>query len=218
LRGERVVVNARFAALIRGINVGRAKRVAMSDLRALAEDLGCSDVRTLLNSGNLVFTAPVEERPVATGTLDTSTAAVLDTSVAGARDMAAAVAIDMAAAFEDGLAGRLGVPARVLVHPAPVIDDVVAGNTLLDVADNPSRTFVAFYMDDDGRDRIAPLNTRDWDSELLGVGSHAAYLWCPAGLTDSALAEEVDRALGKSVTIRNWTTVLKLHALLGGQG
>ena len=44
-------------ALIRGINVGRAKRVAMGDLRALVESLGYRDVRTLLNSGNVVFTA-----------------------------------------------------------------------------------------------------------------------------------------------------------------
>src|SRR5881628_2807318 len=49
---------SRHVALIRGINVGRAKRVAMADLRALVEDLGYGDVRTLLNSGNVVFTAP----------------------------------------------------------------------------------------------------------------------------------------------------------------
>jgi uncharacterized protein (DUF1697 family) len=48
----------RHVALIRGINVGRAKRVAMADLRALVESLGYLDVRTLLNSGNVVFTAP----------------------------------------------------------------------------------------------------------------------------------------------------------------
>jgi uncharacterized protein (DUF1697 family) len=48
-------VAANQIALIRGINVGRAKRVAMADLRALVEGLGYGDVRTLLNSGNLVF-------------------------------------------------------------------------------------------------------------------------------------------------------------------
>jgi uncharacterized protein (DUF1697 family) len=42
-------------ALLRGINVGKAKRVAMADLRALVEGLGCTDVRTLLNSGNVVL-------------------------------------------------------------------------------------------------------------------------------------------------------------------
>jgi uncharacterized protein (DUF1697 family) len=43
-------------ALLRGINVGRAKRVAMADLRSLVEDLGYGEVGTLLNSGNVVFT------------------------------------------------------------------------------------------------------------------------------------------------------------------
>ncbi len=45
-------------ALLRGINVGKAKRVAMADLRALVTELGYRDVKTLLNSGNIVFTAP----------------------------------------------------------------------------------------------------------------------------------------------------------------
>ena len=45
----------RRVALLRGINVGTAKRIAMADLRQLFEDLGHRDVRTLLNSGNVVF-------------------------------------------------------------------------------------------------------------------------------------------------------------------
>jgi len=47
----------RQVALIRGINVGKAKRVAMADLRALMERQGHSDVRTLLNSGNVVYSS-----------------------------------------------------------------------------------------------------------------------------------------------------------------
>ena len=45
----------RYVALIRGINVGTAKRVAMADLRALVAGFGYTEVRTLLNSGNVVF-------------------------------------------------------------------------------------------------------------------------------------------------------------------
>ena len=45
-------------ALLRGINVGKAKRIAMADLRTLCESLGYGHVQTLLNSGNLVFSAP----------------------------------------------------------------------------------------------------------------------------------------------------------------
>jgi uncharacterized protein (DUF1697 family) len=45
-------------ALLRGINVGKAKRIAMADLRDLCASLGYGDVKTLLNSGNVVFSAP----------------------------------------------------------------------------------------------------------------------------------------------------------------
>jgi uncharacterized protein (DUF1697 family) len=52
-------------ALIRGINVGTAKRVAMADLRKLVEELGYRDVRTVLNSGNVVFAGPARGDPAA---------------------------------------------------------------------------------------------------------------------------------------------------------
>lgn len=45
----------RYAALWRGINVGKAKRLAMADLKALLVELGATNVTTLLNSGNAVF-------------------------------------------------------------------------------------------------------------------------------------------------------------------
>lgn len=52
-------------ALLRGINVGKAKRVGMAELRALFEALGYRDIRTLLNSGNVVFSAPARGDPSA---------------------------------------------------------------------------------------------------------------------------------------------------------
>ncbi len=48
-------MNGNQIALIRGINVGRAKRVAMADLRLLFESLGYRRVQTLLNSGNVIL-------------------------------------------------------------------------------------------------------------------------------------------------------------------
>ena len=46
----------RFAALLRGINIGPNKRIAMADLRSIVESLGHADVETYLQSGNVVFT------------------------------------------------------------------------------------------------------------------------------------------------------------------
>ena len=47
----------KHVAFIRGINVGKARRVAMADLKMVLEGLGYGEVVTLLNSGNVVFTA-----------------------------------------------------------------------------------------------------------------------------------------------------------------
>jgi uncharacterized protein (DUF1697 family) len=44
-------------ALLRGINIGPRQRVKMPELRALIEGLGHTDVETLVQSGNVVFTA-----------------------------------------------------------------------------------------------------------------------------------------------------------------
>ena len=49
---------ARLVALLRGINLGSKRRIAMADLRELLTDLGYEDVRTVLASGNAVLTGP----------------------------------------------------------------------------------------------------------------------------------------------------------------
>ncbi|HEV3021187.1 MAG TPA: DUF1697 domain-containing protein [Pirellulales bacterium] len=170
-------------ALIRGINVGRAKRVAMADLRALVEDLGYGDVRTLLNSGNVVFTTG---RPAA-GTA--------------------------AARIEKALSTELGVSARVTVIRAADLSAAIADNPLLEVADDPSRLLVAVLGDPADRPKLERLKRQDWTPDVLAVGTRVAYLWCAEGILTSKLAAAVNRALGDAVTTRNWATMIKLHAL-----
>lgn len=179
-------MSARHVALLRGINVGRAKRVAMAELRALVEGLGYGEVRTLLNSGNVVFTAPEADGGEA------------------------------AARIEEAMTARLGVSARVTVLTAAELSAVVSENPLREVALDPSRLLVAVLMDPAHRVRLEPLARRDWTPEVLAVGTRAAYLWCPEGLLASELPEAVGRALGDGVTTRNWSTVTKLHALVAG--
>jgi uncharacterized protein (DUF1697 family) len=178
-------MSERQVALIRGINVGRAKRVAMADLRALVESLGHRDVRTLLNSGNVVYTAD--------GTPPNQ----------------------VAAAIEEGLASRIGVPARVIALSARQLERVVAENTLRDVATDPSRMMVAFLATPADRKKLDPLLKQDWAPDRLAVGTHAAYLWCPNSILDSPLMTAAGKALGDATTIRNWATVLKVRAALG---
>jgi uncharacterized protein (DUF1697 family) len=176
-------VAGRHVALIRGVNVGRAKRVAMADLRALVESLGYTDVRTLLNSGNVVFTGP------------------------------RASPGDAAARIEKAIATRLGVAARVTVLTAAEIAAAATDNPLLGVADDPSRLLVAVLADPADRSLLKRLDRRDWAPEALAVGARVAYLWCPEGVLASRLWEAVGRVLGGAVTTRNWATFTRLHTL-----
>ncbi len=175
---------SRQVALLRGINVGRANRVAMVDLRALFETMGYIDVRTLLNSGNVVFTS------------------------SRAAPMAAAARI------EEAIASRLRVSTRVTVLTAEEFAVIVTRNPLLKVADDPSRLLVAVLADSADRPRLNPMLKQRWAPEALAMGPRAAYLWCPGGVLASPLWETVGRLLGDAVTSRNWATMMKLHSLI----
>jgi uncharacterized protein (DUF1697 family) len=173
----------RQIALLRGINVGRAKRIAMADLRALVEGLGYTDVRTLLNSGNVVFTA------------------------------AGKLATGSAARIEKAIAADLGVASRVFVLDAGELAAAVAGNPLGKIAHDPARFLLAVTAAPADHAKLAPLSKQDWKPDALAVGKRVAYLWCADGILASKLAQAVSRALGDGATTRNWATMTKLLAL-----
>lgn len=174
-------------ALLRGINVGRAKRIAMADLRALITDLGYANVQTLLNSGNAVFTVPKPSPG------------------------------DAAARLEAAITQKLGVTSRVTVLTAAQLATAVADNPLLDVASDHSRLLLAVLTNPADRKKLAGLVKQDWEPEALAIGARVAYMWCPDGVLAGRLPEAVGRALGDAVTTRNWSTMLKLHALVQAQ-
>lgn len=103
-------------ALFRGINVGKAKRIAMAELKAMFEGLGYANVRTLLNSGNVVYET--------------------------ARGASATDATRIAAALIE----RTGVAANVLVLDAATLAVAIAGNPFADRCDDPSRLLVGFRI------------------------------------------------------------------------
>ena len=174
----------RQIALLRGINVGKAKRVAMADLRALLEKLGYTEVNTLLNSGNIVFTS----------------------SQANTRDAAARI--------EKGIESKLGVTARVTVLSDKELNAIVKENSLLKVMDDPSRLLVGVVNELAELAKLKPLLKESWGKDVLALGKHAAYLWCANGILESKLLIAFSKALKDGVTTRNWSTILKLQAML----
>jgi uncharacterized protein (DUF1697 family) len=184
---------SRFAALLRGINVGTAKRISMADLRSLVEGLGYGAVRTLLNSGNVVFSSARTEPHKA------------------------------ALRIQNALEEKLGVSSRVMVVSAEELSRLVAENPLARIADNPSRLMVGILADAADREKLAMIVRKDWGREKIVLGSarsaaRAFYIWIPDGVIESKLNAAVSKALRDGVTARNWSTMLKLKELVEADG
>ena len=181
---ESAAVTDRRVALLRGINVGRANRLAMADLRTLFSELGYADVRTLLNSGNVVFTVVKRQ----TG--------------------------DCAERIEHAIERRLGVTTRVVVLRRPELAGAVLENPLGTIADTPSRLLLMALRDAAAVARLTPLLKDRWAPEALALGKRVAYIWCAQGIHDSRLWAAANRAVGDAGTARNLTTMTKLLALV----
>jgi uncharacterized protein (DUF1697 family) len=178
----------RYVALFRGINVGKAKRIAMADLRVLLGKLGYTDVATLLNSGNAVFTGAAEP--------------------AGKH----------AARIRQAVLKKIGVDALVIVKSDKDMAGIIAGNELGAIADDHSRLLVALTNDGKTLASVKALARADWGDEKIHVGKHAAYLWCANGILESKAAVALLKGLDGTVTTRNWATLNKIHALMAKGG
>ena len=173
-----------FVALLRGVNVGKAKRVPMAELRQLLQALGYAEVATLLNSGNAVFRATGRS------------------------------ADKHAAAITQALRARFGFEVPVIVKSAAELDAIVAGNTLASGAADPSRLLVVFAQDASSLSELSGIAALARAPERFELGAHAAYLDCADGILESKAGEALLGKAGKSATTRNWGTTLKLQALL----
>ena len=178
----------RYIALLRGINVGKARRVAMADLRALMEGLGHARVRTLLNSGNAVFDAQA------------------GTPAAHAKQLRAAI-LD-----------KTGVDCEVIVKTAAELAAAIAEHPLRNHADDDARMLVMFTQDAASLALLKPLEDGDWAPEAFAVGQHAAWLWCANGIIESRISKAVGKLLKDKGTARNWATVEKLQAMVASEG
>jgi uncharacterized protein (DUF1697 family) len=172
-----------FVALLRGVNVGKGRRVPMADLRAILEKLGYGEVRTLLNSGNAVFQA--------------------------SRGTTRQIASDTAAALQR----KLGVSVLVIVKSRRELDAVIAGVPVAVEEAHHSRFLVAFAPDRKALAGLAAIRPLVTSKETFMLGSHAAYLYCAAGILESRAAAALLGRLGQDATTRNLATTLKLHAL-----
>lgn len=178
----------RQIVLLRGINVGKAKRIAMADLRTLLVGLGYDDVKTHLQSGNAILT---------------STSTTAKTAAAVKKALAAEAHLDVE------VVARTAAELSNAIAADPFGEVASDGSKhLLGFLSDPPAAAKRTALE-------AKIGTPDPD--LYAIKGAHVYLWAPAGVLDSLFAKvDWDRGLGVHCTMRNWNTVLKLAELAVG--
>ena len=177
-----------YVALLRGVNVGKSKRVPMVEFRKLLAQLGYTDVVTLLNSGNAVFRSR---------------------SGTPAR---------LASAIADAIDRKLKVEVPVIVKSAQELAAIVTGNPFKVDETQHSRFLVAFTQEPQALEELAAIEPLVERPERFAIGKHAAYLHCVDGILESRAGGALLGKAGRRATTRNLATTLKLHALAGKSG
>ncbi len=169
-------------ALLRGVNVGGHRKVAMADLRSLLQALGFEDVRTLLQSGNAVFRS------------------------------AGPSGVRLERLLEDEAKRRLGLDTAFLVRTAAEWDEAIARNPFPEAARrDPAHLLVMFLKAAPAGAAVRALRAAIAGREAVRAEGRHAYLVYPDGIGRSRLTIDViERHLGTRGTARNWNTVLKL--------
>ena len=174
-------------ALLRGINVGGKAKVAMPELKQLFVDLGHEDVTTYIQSGNVVF------RP--------------------GRRVPADELVDE---LEEAVAGKLGVPASVLIRTDTQLDKVLRSNPFVDKGADPSKLHVTFLAEAPTKktaDAVA-VPAGETDEFSVASGRKEVYVHCPNGYGRTKINNTFfEKKLGVAATTRTWNTVNKLLEL-----
>jgi len=174
----------RWIALLRAVNVGGNNKVPMAELRALMAGLGVTDARTLLQSGNLVFTAP-------------GTAAEWEARLEG--EIAARIGPRIDVVLRTAGEWR----ALMAANPFPETAETL-----------PNRLLVTALKAAPGEEAARRLEASVTGPERLRIIGREVFVAYTDAMVESRLTNVViEKALGRRGTARNWNTVGKLAAL-----
>ncbi len=177
----------KHAALLRGINVGGKNMLPMKDLAAMFVDVGCRDVITYIQSGNVVFSA------------------------------SAAVLKKLSADITSRIGDKFGHKVPVILRSHEQLAAVVHGNPFLRAGDDQKLLYVAFLAHTPTADAVAKLDPDRSPPDCFAVIGSDIFLSLRNGAAKTKLTNAwMDSKLSTISTARNWATVLKLHEMTQG--
>lgn len=176
----------KYVAFLRGINVGGNKKVSMEELKKSLTLAGFTDVKTLLNSGNVVLESSENN-------LETITKKI--TSV---------------------LEKAFGFSIHCIVHPQKDITDLVASDPFKQIKmTSDIRLYITFTTTQPKSNLKIPYISEDTSFHILKLTDDAviSVLDLSKGKGTTDMMNIVEKAYGKDITTRNWNTIVKLASL-----
>jgi uncharacterized protein (DUF1697 family) len=169
-----------YIALFRGINIGGNHLLPMKDLKLILENNGCADVRTYIQSGNVIFCSAMSD--------------------------AARLAKRLGAAVSKGH----GFEPRVLVLTRAELENAAAGNPFPKASEDPKSLHLFFLTKPPQKPDLRACEALKAKTERFELKGNVFYLHTPDGFGTSKLAGRAERLLGVEATARNWRTVTTL--------
>jgi uncharacterized protein (DUF1697 family) len=174
-----------YISMLRGINVGGHKLIKMEKLRALFEDLGFEQIKTYIQSGNVVFK-----------TKRTST-------------------FVLSRRIEEKIASDLGLSVSVISRSSDELTQAIARNPFLKESGiDQEKLHVMFLSDAPAPAALKRLSDLTAAPDQCRSIDREIYFYLPNGVSGSVLMKSpVDRILAVVTTTRNWRTVNSLHQM-----
>jgi uncharacterized protein (DUF1697 family) len=178
--GKKGLIMKSYVALMRGINVGGRNVLPMVELTSILQGLGVKNVRSYIQSGNILFDA----EDIETNALARTVSSVIEENK--------------------------GFLPEMLILEWEKFAAAAAANPFPEAEDEPSKLHLAFAKTTPIDPDLVELEEVRTDSERFKLIDDVFYLHAPDGIGRSKLVTKIEKALGVPTTMRNWRTINKI--------
>jgi len=178
-----------FISMLRGINVSGQKKIHMAELHSLYESVNLLNVRTYVQSGNVVFDSPEPD------------------------------ALKFTELIEAQIERTFGYSVFVFIRDTHDFKRVIDSNPFMNERnEDPAKLHVTFLYKTPAVPALGNLKPPDSEADEFFTGKQEIFLFCPNGYGRTKLSNTFfERKLNVPATTRNWKTVNALYEMANGR-